>query len=53
MKKSEDSLRDLRDNTKPTNIDITKAPEGEKKVTENFLPERMAENFLSLGEVTH
>ena len=51
-KKSKDSLRDLQDNIKPTNIHITRAPDGEETGTENLFEEIMAENFPNLGKVT-
>ena len=46
MKRTEDSLRDLRDNIKCTNIQIIGVPEEEKKkVYEKFFEEIIVENF--------
>ena len=44
MKRNEDSLRDLRDNNKHTNILITGVPEGEEKEKE---PEKIIEDILA------
>ena len=45
-KRAEDSLRDLRDNIKCTNIQIIGVPEEEKKkVYEKFFEEIIVENF--------
>ena len=51
-KKNEDSLRDLWDNIKCTNICIIGVPEGEKreKGFEKMFEEIIAENFLSMGK---
>ena len=48
----EDSVRDLWDNIKRTNIQITGAPEEEekKKGTEKIFEEITVENFLNMGE---
>ena len=50
MKRIEDSLRDLWDNIKRTNIQIIGVPEEEekKKGTENIFEEIIVENFLSM-----
>ena len=49
MKRTEDSLRDLWDNIKHTNIQITGVPEEEKKkVYEKNFEEIMVENFLTV-----
>ena len=52
MKKSEDSLRDLWDNIKRTNIRIIGVPEEEekKKGTENIFEEIIVENFPNMGK---
>ena len=52
MKRSEDSLRDLWDNIKCTNIQIIGAPEEEekKKGTEKILEEIIVENFPNMGK---
>ena len=52
IKKNKDSLRDLWDNIKCTNIHIIGVPEGEvrDKGTENLFEEITAENFPNLGE---
>ena len=52
MKRNEDSLRDLWDNTKPTNIRIIGVPEGEEreKGPEKIFEEIIAENFPSMGK---
>ena len=51
MKIIEDSLRDLWDNIKCTNIRIIWVPEEEekKKVTEKIFEEIIVENFLNMG----
>ena len=49
MKRAEDSLRDLRDNIKQTNIQIIGVPEEEKKKGyENSFEEIIVENFLNM-----
>ena len=52
MKRNEDSLRDLWDNTKPTNIRIIGVPEGEEreKGPEKIFEEIIAENFPNMGK---
>ena len=52
MKRSEDSLRDLRDNVKCTNIQIIGVPEEEekKKGYEKFFEEIIIENFPNMEE---
>ena len=51
MKRTEDSLRDLWDNIKHTNIQITGVPEEEKKkVYEKIFEEIIVENSLQMGE---
>ena len=54
IKKNEDSLRDLWDNIKCTNIRIIGVPEGEEreKGAENLFEEIMAENFPNLAKET-
>ena len=49
MKRTEDSLRDLWDNIKHTNIQITGVPEEEKKkVYEKIFEEIIIENFPNM-----
>ena len=50
MKRTEESLRDLRDNIKHTNIWIIRVPEEEEKMKgyENFFEEIIVENFPNL-----
>ena len=50
MKKAEDSIRDLRDHIKPTNIQITGVPEEEekKKGYEKIFEEIIVENFPNM-----
>ena len=50
MKRTEDSLRDLWDNSKCTNIQIIGVPEGEeeKKVCEKNFEEIIVENFPNM-----
>ena len=48
MKRNVDSLRDLWDNLKDTNVCIIRVPE-EKKGTENTTEDILAENFPNLG----
>ena len=50
MKRTEDSLRDLWDNIKPTNIRIIQVPEEEekKKVYEKIFDEIIVENFPNM-----
>ena len=52
MKRIEDSLRELWDNIKCTNIRIIEGPEEEekKKGTENIFEEIIAENFPNMGK---
>ena len=52
MRRNEDSLRDLWDNLKCTNIHITGAPEGEEreKGPEKIFEEVRAEDFPNIGE---
>ena len=45
MKRNEDNLRDLRENTKCTNIHILGVPEGEEKGLKKIFDEIIAENF--------
>ena len=51
-KKNEDSLRDLWDNIKCTNILIIEVPEGEKreKRPKKIFEEIIAENFPNMGK---
>ena len=48
MKRNEDSLRDLWDNIKHTNIHIIGVSEGEEKESEKILEEIIAENFSNM-----
>ena len=52
MKRIEDSLRDLWDNTKCTNIRIIGVPEeeGKKKGSEKMFEEIIVENFPNMGK---
>ena len=52
MKRIEDSIRDLWDNTQCTNIRIIGVPEEEekKKGTEKICEEIIVENFLNMGK---
>ena len=52
MKRTEDSLRDLWDNIKHTNIQIIGVPEEEekKKETEKIFAEIIVENFPNMGK---
>ena len=51
MKRIEDSLRDLWDNIKRTNIQIIGVPEEEKKKgTEKIFEEIIVENFPNMGK---
>ena len=52
MKRNEDSLRDLWDNIKHTNIHIIGVPEGEEreKRPEKIFEEIIVENFLNMGK---
>ena len=54
MKRNEDSLRDLQDNVKCTNIHIIGVPEGEEreKGPEKIFEETVAENFPDMGKET-
>lgn len=47
MKRNEDSLKDLWDNIKCTNICTVGVPEGDERETgaENLIKDRLAENF--------
>ena len=53
MKRTEDSLRDLWDNRKCTNIQFIGVPEGEeeKKVCEKNFEEIIVENFPNMEKV--
>ena len=52
MKRNEDSLRDLQDNIKCTNILIIGVPEGEEreKGPEKIFEEIIVENFPNMGK---
>ena len=52
LKRNEESLRELWDNVKCTNIRIIGVPEGEEreKGTEKILQETIAENFPNIGK---
>ena len=50
MKRIEDSLRDLWDNVKRTNIRIIGVPEEEKKGSEKIFEEIIVENFPNMGK---
>ena len=52
LKKNEDSLRDLWDNVKHTNISIIRVPEGEEreKGSNKIFEEIIAENFPNMGK---
>ena len=51
MKKIEDNLRDLWDNTKRTNVWIIGVPEEEKKKgSEKIFEESIVENFPNMGK---
>ena len=52
IKRNEDNLRDLQDNTKCSNIQIIGVPEEEdkKKGQENILEETIVENFPKMGK---
>jgi len=52
MKRNEDSLREVWDNIKHTNIHITGIPEGEEreKGLEKILEELVVENFHNMGK---
>ena len=52
MKRIEDSLRDVWDNVKRTNIWITRVPDEEekKKGTEKIFKEIIVENFHNMGK---
>ena len=51
MKRIEDNLRDLWDNTKRTNIQIIRVPEEQKnKGTEKIFEEIIVENFPNMGK---
>ena len=49
MKRTEDSLRDLWDNIKCTNIRIIGVPEEEEKKKEKIFEEIIVENFPNMG----
>ena len=54
VKKNEDSLRDLWNNIKWSNIRVIGIPEEEReKVAENLFEEVMGENFPNLGKETN
>ena len=52
LKTNEESLRELWDNVKHTNICIIGVPEGEEreKVSEKIFPEIIAKNFPNMGK---
>ena len=52
LKRNEESLRELWDNVKHTNIHIIGVPEGEEreKGTEKIFQEIIAENFPNMGK---
>ena len=52
LKRNEESLRELWDNVKRTNIHIIGVPEGEEreKETEKIFQEIIAENFPNMGK---
>ena len=52
MKRTEDSLRDLRDNIKDTNIRIIGVPEEEEKKEgyDKFFEDIVVENFPNMGK---
>ena len=52
LKRNEDSLRELWDNFKHTNIHFIRAPEGEEreKGPENICEEIIAENLPNMGK---
>ena len=54
MKRNEDSLKDLWDNVKCTNLQIIGVPEGEEreKGPEKIFEEITAENFPNIGKET-
>ena len=52
MKRNEDNLRDLRENTKCTNIHILGVPEGEEKALKKIFDEIIAENFPNMRKKT-
>ena len=52
MKRNEDSLRDLWDNIKCTNIHIIGVPGREEKGSEKISEEIRAENFPNIGKET-
>ena len=54
MKRNKDSLRDLWDNIKCTNIQVTGVPKEEekKKGTEKMFEEIIFENFPNMGKET-
>ena len=50
MKRIEDSLKDLWDNIKHTNIRIIDVPEEEKKGSEKIFEEIIVKNFPNMGK---
>ena len=52
MKRNEDSIRDLCNNIKYTNVCIIRVPEGEKreKWSEKIILDIVAENFPNMGK---
>ena len=50
MKRIEDSLRELWDHTKRTNIQTTEVPEEENKGSEKIFQEIIVENFPNMGK---
>jgi len=50
LKRNEDSLRELWDNIKCTDIYIIGVPEGEEKVTEEIFKEIIAKKFPNMGK---
>ena len=55
IKRNEDTLRDLQDNMKCSNIQIIGVPEDKKKDHEKILEEIIVENFTKMGKeiITH
>ena len=50
IKRNEDTLRDLQDNMKCSNIQIIGVPEDKKKDHEKILEEIIVENFPKMGK---